>query len=149
MTRRDSSRGRFGLATVASIAAVSLATPFLEPTYFNRWFTWPTILWLSPVPIAVAVLMLALARTLLTPGRDWLPFVLSLALFGLCFAGLGASMWPYVIPTEITIFDAASPYSSQLFMFVGAIVLVPIILAYTAYAYWVFRGKLDPDEGYH
>ena len=139
----------FGLATVAAIAAVSLATPFLEPVYFSRWFTWPTMLWLSPVPIAVAALTLILARTLLTPGKDWLPFVVALALFGLCFAGLGASMWPYVIPTEVTIFDAASPYSSQLFMFVGAIVLVPVILAYTAYAYWVFRGKVREGEGYH
>jgi cytochrome d ubiquinol oxidase subunit II len=139
----------FGLATAAGIVAVSLATPFLEPIYFDRWFTWPTILWLSPVPIAVAALTLVLARSLLTPGRDWLPFVVALALFGLCFAGLGASMWPYVIPAEVTIWDAASPFSSQLFMFVGAIVLVPIILAYTGYAYWVFRGKLDPDQGYH
>jgi cytochrome d ubiquinol oxidase subunit II len=139
----------FGLATVAAIVGVSLATPFLEPVYFSRWFTWPTMLWLSPVPIAVAVLTLALARTLTTPGRDWLPFVIALALFGLCFAGLGASMWPYVIPTEVTIFDAAAPRSSQMFMFVGAVILVPIILAYTGYAYWVFRAKLDPDEGYH
>ena len=139
----------FGPATVAAVAAVSLATPFLEPVYFSRWLTWPTMLWLSPVPVAVAILALALARTLTTPGRDWLPFVIALVLFGLCFAGLGASMWPYVIPTEVTIFDAAAPRSSQLFMFVGAVVLVPIILAYTGYAYWVFRGKLDPDEGYH
>ena len=140
---------RFGFATVGFIVAVSLATPFLEPVYFSRWFTWPTMLWLSPVPLAVAALALVLARTLATPGRDWAPFVLSLALFGLCFAGLGASMWPWVIPTEVTIWDAASPRSSQLFMFVGAIVLVPVILAYTGYAYWVFRGKLDPDQGYH
>ncbi len=107
------------------------------------------ILWLSPVPIAVAALMLALGRTLLASGRDWLPFVLALALFGLCFAGLGVSMWPWVIPTEMTIWQAAAPTKSQLFMFVGAVVLVPIILAYTGYAYWVFRGKLDPDQGYH
>ena len=139
----------FGLGAVAAIVAVSLATPFLEPVYFTRWLTWPNMLWLSPVPIAVGLLMLMLARTLVSPGRDWLPFVLALALFGLCFAGLGASMWPYVIPTEVTIYDAAAPYSSQLFLFVGAIVLIPIILAYTGYAYWVFRGKLDPNEGYH
>ena len=100
---------RFGLATVGFVVAVSLATPFLEPVYFSRWFTWPTMLWLSPVPLAVLVLAIALARTLLTPGRDWLPFVLSLALFGLCFAGLGASMWPWVIPTEVTLVGRRKP----------------------------------------
>ena len=72
-----------------------------------------------------------------------------MSLFGLCFLGLGVSMWPYVIPTEVTLWDAASPYKSQLFMFVGAAVLVPIILGYTAYAYWVFRGKMLHGEGYH
>ncbi|MBV0911627.1 cytochrome d ubiquinol oxidase subunit II [Anianabacter salinae] len=139
----------FGIVTLGFIGAVSLATPFLEAAYFDRWFGWPEILWVSPVPIAVAVITLILARSLTTHGRDWVPFVLALALFLLCFIGLGVSMWPYIIPTEVTIWDAASPYKSQLFMFVGAAVLVPVILAYTAYAYWVFRGKMDPDEGYH
>ena len=140
---------RFGLLTVAAIVAVSLATPFLEAAYYERWFTWPSLLVTAPVPILVALFVLLLARSLAGEGRDWAPFVLSLALFGLCFAGLGLSMWPYVIPTEVTLWDAASPFKSQLFMFVGAVVLVPVILAYTGYAYWVFRGKLDPDQGYH
>ena len=58
-------------------------------------------------------------------------------------------MWPYVIPPSVTLAEAAAPESSQMFMLVGAVVLIPIILAYTAYAYWVFRGKMDPEEGYH
>ncbi len=139
----------FGIATVAGIVAVSLATPFLEPVYFSRWFGWPEILWVSPVPVAVALLTLGLGWSLVTDGRDWLPFVLALALFGLCFVGLGVSMWPYVIPPSVTLAEAAAPESSQMFMLVGAAVLIPIILAYTAYAYWVFRGKMDPEEGYH
>ena len=139
----------FGIATVGFIVAVSLATPFLEIAYWERWFGWPQLAFVAPVPIAVGLLILALGRALVAEGREWLPFVLSLALFGLCFVGLGISMWPYVIPPSVTIWDAASPRSSQLFMFVGAVVLVPIILGYTAYAYWVFRGKLDPDAGYH
>jgi cytochrome d ubiquinol oxidase subunit II len=139
----------FGIATVAFIVVVSLWTPFLSVSYWDRWFDWPRILLLAPVPIAVGALILALGRALIAEGREWLPFVLALALFGLCFVGLGVSIWPYVIPPTVTIWDAASPYSSQLFMFVGAVVLVPIILAYTGYAYWVFRGKLDPDRGYH
>jgi cytochrome d ubiquinol oxidase subunit II len=140
---------RFGIATVGFIVLVSLWTPFLEIAYWERWFGWPQIVLVAPVPIAVGLLIVALGRALFAEGRDWLPFVLALTLFFLCFVGLGISMWPYVIPPTVTIWDAASPRSSQLFMFVGAIVLVPIILAYTAYAYWVFRGKLDPDEGYH
>ena len=139
----------FGIATVGFILLVSLWTPFLAVDYWNRWFGWPQILLVAPVPIAVGALILALGRVLIAEGREWLPFVLALAVFGLCFSGLGVSIWPYIIPSRVRIRDAASPRSSQLFMFVGAIVLVPIILAYTGYAYWVFRGKLDPEKGYH
>ncbi|ETX28321.1 ubiquinol oxidase subunit II, cyanide insensitive [Roseivivax isoporae LMG 25204] len=139
----------FGIATVACIVAVSLATPFLEQEYFARWFSFPAAFVVAPVPILVAVLAWQLWKSIDAEERDWLPFVLTLALFLLCFVGLGISMWPHIIPPAITIYDAASPAKSQLFMFVGAAVLVPIILAYTAYAYWVFRGKLKPGEGYH
>ncbi|WOI55454.1 cytochrome d ubiquinol oxidase subunit II [Palleronia sp. LCG004] len=139
----------FGFATVGFIGAVSLATPFLEQSYFERWLAWPQILEVSPVPIVVVGLALWLAKELFDERNDWMPFAISLALFGLCFVGLGLSMWPYVIPPEVTLWDAASPESSQLFMFVGAVILVPIILAYTIYAYWVFRGKLGHGDGYH
>ena len=139
-----------GLVTVGGIVAVSAATPFLETAYFERWLAWPGILEVAIVPVLVGVLTLWLARSLTVgKGPDWLPLVLALGLFLLCFAGLGVSMWPYVIPPSVTLQQAAAPESSQLFMFVGAVVLVPIILAYTAYAYWVFRGKLKLGEGYH
>ena len=101
------------------------------------------------MPIAVAVIAVLMFRSLYVHKHDYRPFLLALALFALCFAGLGISMYPYIIPTEVTILDAATPYNSQIFMFVGACVLIPVILAYTAYAYWVFRGKMDPNEGYH
>ena len=138
-----------GMATVGFIGAVSLATPFLEQEYFQRWFGWPQMLQVAAVPILVVLLILWLGRALLREGRDWLPMMITLALFGLCFVGLGISIWPYVIPTEVTLAEAAAPFSSQLFMFVGAIVLVPIILGYTAFSYWVFRGKIKRGEGYH
>ena len=83
----------------------------------------------------------------LDKGRDRAPFLASLALFGLTLAGLGVSIWP-VIPGRVTIWEAASPHSSQLFMLVGAAILIPMILAYTAWSYWVFRGKVGED-GYH
>lgn len=141
---------RFGVAVIVFIGLVSLATPTLEARYWERWFGWPTILFSAIIPLAIALIAWAMFRTLRNEhSADWPPFVLAIVLFLLCFIGLGISMWPYVIPTEVTIWDAASPFKSQLFMFIGAIVLLPIILAYTGYAYWIFRGKIDPDEGYH
>ena len=138
-----------GLATMGFIAAVSLATPFLEGGYFDRWFGWPNILWVSPVPIAVAALAFLMFQSLRVHNHEYRPFVLALALFAICFVGLGVSMWPYVVPTEVTIWEAAAPRNAQVFMLIGAGILIPIILAYTAYAYWVFRGKIDPEAGYH
>jgi cytochrome d ubiquinol oxidase subunit II len=76
------------------------------------------------------------------------PFLLSLALFALGFAGLGVSLFPYIVPDSVTIWDAAAPERSQVFMLVGTVVIMPIILAYTAWAYWVFRGKVG-THGYH
>ena len=138
-----------GGATVLMIGLVSIATPFLEAAYYKRWFAMPMMLYLSPVPIAVTAVAVFLYRALRGEGSDARPFLLSVALFALSFVGLGVSMWPYLIPTEVTLWEAAAPESSQLFMLVGALVLIPVILAYTAYAYWVFRGKLDPEQGYH
>jgi cytochrome d ubiquinol oxidase subunit II len=136
------------VATLGFIAAVSLATPFLEAEYWRRWFTWPHILFTAPVPIAVAAIAVLLFESL-ARHRQYRPFLLGLALFGLSYVGLGVSMWPYIIPTRVTIWQAAAPASSQIFMLVGVLVLVPLILAYTAWSYWVFRGKVDPEAGYH
>lgn len=138
----------FAVATLGFIVAVSLATPFLEAAYWERWFAWPSIVLTAPVPVAVVGVALLLFRGL-AEGREVRPFLLSLALFFLCFVGLGVSVWPYMVPGRITIWQAAAPEESQIFMLVGVAILVPIILAYTAHAYWVFRGKVDPDAGYH
>ena len=140
---------RFGLGTLGFIAAVSAATPFLEAAYFERWLSFPNILWVAPVPILVAAIAFAMFRSINVHRHEYRPFLLALALFLLSFVGLGVSMFPYIIPTELTIMEAATPFYSQIFMFVGACVLIPIILGYTAYAYWVFRGKIDPEAGYH
>ena len=106
------------------------------------------MLFTAQVPLLVAVATVLLFISL---RRRWevMPFLLSLALFALSFAGLGISVYPYIVPETITIWDAAAPRSSQLLMLVGAVVLIPIILVYTAYAYWIFRGKVDPEVGYH
>ena len=136
------------VATLGFIVAVSLATPFLETEYWRRWFAWPSILFTAPVPLAVAAIALLLFESL-ARHRQYRPFLLALALFGLSYVGLGISMWPYIIPTKVTIWQAAAPASSQIFMLVGVLVLVPLIVAYTAWSYWVFRGKVDPEAGYH
>jgi len=135
-------------AMLGAIGAVSIATPFLNIEYAERWFTWPNILLTAPVPIAVACVAALLLRSLIN-RQDTPPFFLSLALFALSYAGLGISMYPYIVPQSITIWQAASPANSQLFMLVGVAILIPLILAYTGWAYWVFRGKVKAGMGYH
>ena len=128
------------LAVLAFIGIVSLWTPLLNPEIAERWFTWPNIAWLSPVPVVTALVAFALWRAL-EQRREVLPFVLSLALFLLSFLGLGISLWPNVIPPDISIWEAAAPPETQLFILIGTAILLPIILAYTGFTYFVFRGK--------
>ncbi|MCP3732887.1 cytochrome d ubiquinol oxidase subunit II [Sphingomonas sp. MG17] len=139
--------GWFGLATLGAIAAVSAATPFLSHSYWQRWFDFPHVLATAQAPLLTAIIAFAFYRSL-KKRREARPFFLALGLFLMGFAGLGVSIWPYVIPRSVTIMDAAAPAASQGFMLVGAGILVPIILAYTSWSYWVFRGKVGV-EGYH
>jgi cytochrome d ubiquinol oxidase subunit II len=129
-----------GIATAGFIIAVSLWTPFLEPIYMARWFAFPQILFTAPVPLLVALCLLALFRGL---AKRWeiVPFLASQGLFLLSFIGIGISFYPYIVPPTLSIWDAAAPAASQRFLLIGTAPLVPLILAYTAYAYWVFRGK--------
>jgi cytochrome bd ubiquinol oxidase subunit II len=135
-------------AMLGAIGMVSLATPLLHIHYAERWFAWPNVIVTAPVPIAVAGVAALLLRSLIRK-QDSQPFFLSLGLFALSYAGLGISMYPYIVPQSITIWQAASPENSQLFMLVGVAVLIPLILGYTAWAYWVFRGKVQAGAGYH
>ena len=137
-----------GVAMLGLIGIVSLWSPFISIVYFERWFTFPASLFSYIVPLLLAGCALALWHGL-TRDKHLQPFLAALGLFVVSFAGLGISFYPYIVPTALTIEEAAAPDSSLLFLLVGALVLVPIILAYTGYAYWVFRGKVDPDEGYH
>ena len=137
-----------GLTTLALIGFVSLWTPFLESAYMQRWFAWPQILYVAPVPVLVAVAAWVLLRGL-KQRHERSPFFASLALFLLCYVGLLISFFPYLVPTSVTLWEAAGPDKSLGFLLVGAAVLIPLILAYTAYSYWVFRGKVDTAGGYH
>lgn len=135
------------LATLALMGGVSLATPFLAGQYFDRWFAEPMIYWLAPVPLVTGVVAVALLRSL-GNRHAWRPFLLTLALFLLGMIGLGVSMWPWVVPQSVSIWDAAAPHRSQVFMLIGVGVIMPLILIYTGWAYWVFRGKVG-SHGYH
>jgi cytochrome bd ubiquinol oxidase subunit II len=135
-------------AMLGAIGVVSIATPFLDIQYAHRWFTWPNVILTAPVPVAVAIVTVLLLRSL-AEKKDTQPFFLTLALFALSYAGLGISMYPFIVPQSITIWQAASPESSQIFMLAGVAVLIPLILGYTAWAYWVFRGKVKAGSGYH
>jgi cytochrome d ubiquinol oxidase subunit II len=135
-------------AMLAAIGAVSVATPLLTIKYAQRWFTWPNVVLTAPVPLAVAVVTALLLKSL-AERQDRRPFFLTLLLFLLSYAGLGISMYPYIVPQSITIWQAAAPLNSQLFMLVGVAILIPLILVYTGWAYWVFRGKVRPESGYH
>lgn len=136
------------IGTLGAMGIVSLWTPFLEPAYLQRWFSWPTAIFSIIVPLLVGGCFLLLV-TGLKNHRDSRPFMAALGLFVLGYAGIGISFYPYIVPTSLRIWDAAAPDESLGFLLVGALVLVPLILAYTSYAYWVFRGKVNPEEGYH
>ena len=134
------------------IAAISLWTPLAHARVAERWFTWPNIAWFAPVPLLVAVAMLGLVRSLATAhaGRnDGAPFVWTLVLVFLGYSGLGISLWPLIVPPELTIRAAAAPPQSMGFALVGALLIIPLILMYTAWSYWVFRGKVRAGDGYH
>ena len=132
----------FGLAflVLGALGLVSLAMFFLEPDYWRRWFSFPRILFLAPLPVLAA---LAALRLILSVDRkaDHIPFFMALAIFFAGFAALGLSLFPDIIPPSVTIRGAAAPSESLSFLLVGAVVIIPMILGYMAWAYWVFRGK--------
>jgi len=140
--------GPLALATLGLIGLVSLLTPFQDPVYFDRWFSFPAALYSGLVPVMLGIAALILFRGL-KRDHDHAPFLASLALFVISFIGIGISFYPMMVPPALTIGQAAAPDSSLAFALVGTVILVPMILGYTAYAYWVFRGKVDPDAGYH
>ncbi len=137
------------LALVVVIAVVSIWTPLGWQYVSDRWFSLPNFFWFLPVPLLVGVFSLWIWRLSLNPNSHVMPFILTLGLIFLGFSGLGISLWPNLIPPSITLWDAAAPPSSQLFMLVGTLLIIPVILVYTAWSYYVFRGKISGNEGYH
>lgn len=137
------------LAMLMVIAVISLWTPLTHSAIADRWFSLPNLYFFSPVPLLVVVLSAWLWRSLGNPDSHTLPFVQTLGLIFLGFSGLGISIWPHIIPPDITLWQAAAPPQSQGFMLVGALLIIPIILVYTLWSYYVFRGKVQHGAGYH
>ena len=138
----------FVLGLLAFILMVSIWTPLEEPRIAQRWFSFPNLLYFSPVPVLTLALALVLWRAL-NRGRDVLPFLCAMGLFILSYIGLIISLWPYVAPPSITLWDAATAPMSQQFLMVGTMFLLPVILLYVFWSYWVFRGKVHGGMGYH
>src|SRR5262249_22184277 len=136
------------LGVLAFMAIVSLWTPLAFPRIAQRWFSIPNILFLWPVP-AITALTAWLAWRWLENGREVLPFLAAIVLFMLGYLGLAISVAPYLVPYQITFWDAAAVPASQIFMLLGTLPLLPIILIYTGFLYYLFRGKLREGEGYH
>ncbi|HKN04214.1 MAG TPA: cytochrome d ubiquinol oxidase subunit II [Buttiauxella sp.] len=132
------------------IAVISIWTPLTHPQIATRWFSLPNLWFLLPVPLLVVACSALICKSVSTDS-SWhsTPFLLTLGLIFLGFSGLGISIWPYLIPPSITLWQAAAPPQSQGFMLVGALFIIPIILVYTFWSYYVFRGKVLPGEGYH
>ena len=137
-----------GFVLLALIVLVSLWTPFLHEHFMRKWFAWPAMLLVAPVPILVSICALLFFKGL-SQGRPLMAFLSVQGLFVLSYMGLLISFFPYIVPSVVTLWQAAAPDNSLKFLLVGAVVLLPMILAYTAYAYWVFRGKVGPTHHYH
>lgn len=137
-----------GLAVVALIGLVSIGTIFENDAVRMRWFDLGSVVFIWVIP-ALTLLIAGLFFFAVKAEKEWQPFLLALALFAASFAGLAASLYPHMIPPAITYAEAANDHGSLLFMLVGALIMLPIILGYTGYTYWLFRGKVRAGEGYH
>jgi cytochrome d ubiquinol oxidase subunit II len=147
-TRMRALARRLVCVLLAAIVGISIWTPLAHEYIAHRWFTLPNLIWFSPVPLLVALGTYGLLRAL-RRGAHVSPFLMTLGLMFLGYSGLVISLWPNVIPPSVSIWEAAGPPQSLGFTLVGALLIIPIILMYTSWSYWVFRGKVRHGEGYH
>jgi cytochrome bd ubiquinol oxidase subunit II len=136
------------LGTLVAIGIVSIWTPIADAEIARRWFTWPDIAIFAPVPV-VALLLAATAWVGLERDHEALPFLAAIGLFLTAYLGIAISLWPMIVPHSYTLWQAASSEGTQAFLLIGTLFLLPVILTYTAWSYWVFRGKVRSDIGYH
>ncbi len=137
-------------ALLLMIAAVSLWSPLAHPAIADRWFGFPGNLWFAPVPVLVLASAWVILRAIERPGEPGAtPFLGALMLMFLGYSGFVISIWPNIVPPSLTVWQAAAPDRSLGFTLVGALLIIPVILAYSAWSYYVFRGKVRAGEGYH
>jgi cytochrome d ubiquinol oxidase subunit II len=136
------------LAVLGFMAIVSLWTPLAFPRIYERWFSMPNILFLWWVPLVTAFIAFA-AWKWLDQGHGARPFCAAIALFLLGYLGLVISTFPYLVPPSLTIWETAAAPEAQIFALIGTLIMLPIILGYTVFIYWVFRGKVREGESYH
>jgi cytochrome d ubiquinol oxidase subunit II len=136
------------VAVLVAILTVSIWTPLAHEAIAARWFSWPNIALLAPVP-AITALVALWEWMVLRPPHHLSPFIGAVLLFLMSFLGLAISLWPMIVPYHYSLWDAASSSSTQAFLLIGTLFLLPMILMYTAWSYWVFRGKVRGDIGYH
>ncbi len=136
------------MVVMGAMAIISLWTPLAFDRIAQRWFSRPNIFLLWPLPLAAALLGYLIWRWI-EAGREYAPFLGTIGLFVLGYVGLVISTVPYLVPPHLTFWDTAAAPSSQMFLLVGTVVLLPMVLGYTAFVYWMFRGKVRPGEGYH
>jgi cytochrome d ubiquinol oxidase subunit II len=136
------------IGTALGIAVVSLWTPLAYPQIAARWFSWPNIAFLAPVPLITLGLIWYAWRSL-NDQSEYTPFLSALGLFVMSYLGIAISLWPMIVPWHFTLDQAASSQSTQAFLLIGTLLLLPVILLYTGWSYWVFRGKARADIGYH
>lgn len=149
LQKRSRRQGRFCfLAVLIAIGIASLWTPFMDPAIAKRWFSWPNMAWLSPVPI-ITLFIAWFEWRALNNRSEIAPFIGAVGLFLVSYLGIAISLFPMIVPPHFTIWQAASSPDSQAFLIVGTLFLLPIILMYSAWSYWVFRGKVRADIGYH
>jgi len=130
----------------AGFVAISVATPLASPRVFEKWFSFPEMVLLAPLPIVSLGLLVGITMTLRhLPTKDdqyaWVPLIGAICLFVLAFCGLAYSFYPYVVPDQMTIYEAASAPESLLIILFGTLFVLPVILGYSAFSYFVFRGK--------
>jgi len=141
-----------GIAMLALFGIVGIWSPMLDPAVLHRWFASPGILATAIAPVIVIILayffFIHLKRADVA-RHDKTPFLCALGWFVVSFAGLGYSMFLQILPPSIDIWQAAAPAASQEFLIFGVVVIIPIIIAYNVFAYYVFRGKIEPGAHYH
>ncbi len=134
------------VAVLAVFAIISFWTPFVDEAVRERWFGHLHWIWIFPL---LALACAALVWRAVRQRREGQPFIATLGLFVFTYLGLVVSKWPVIVPPDYTIWDASSAPESQLFLLLGVLFVIPLVLTYTAWTYWVFRGKVREGEGYH